>query len=268
MSTVIQALERRFCAPEWAIFAEVANATGGRKRRSADAVAMNLYPSKGLELWGLEVKVQRSDWLRELKEPDKAAEMIQHMNRWCIVAPSGVVKKDELPAPWGWIQLRTNGEARIAKAPPLINEVGGTVDRGFVAALLRRAHEWGGNESEVGRARKAGYEDGYKEGKSYGDARARRAQELIDSTQVQIKKSIERGLAPLRRLEAKLGFELDGWRPDADVATIKLARTLQLEGLTQFALTARRIADLAQEAAAQVTDLKDAGKQNDASDIA
>jgi hypothetical protein len=58
-------LAARYCAPAWAIFYEVANATGANGSRYADAVAMSLYPSRGLELHGFEVKKSRWDWVRE-----------------------------------------------------------------------------------------------------------------------------------------------------------------------------------------------------------
>ena len=67
------ALARKFCAPEYALFYEVANATGSAATRSADAIAMGLWPSRGLYLQGFEIKVSRSDWLSELKNPAKAA---------------------------------------------------------------------------------------------------------------------------------------------------------------------------------------------------
>src|SRR3546814_15144887 len=66
------ALRARFCAPEWALLFNVGNATGATQRRWADAVAMNLYPSRGLELPGFDVKASRSDWLLEPKQPDKS----------------------------------------------------------------------------------------------------------------------------------------------------------------------------------------------------
>lgn len=43
-------LRARFCSPEWAIFFEVGDGTGSAQRRWADAVAMNMYPSRGLEI--------------------------------------------------------------------------------------------------------------------------------------------------------------------------------------------------------------------------
>ncbi len=50
--------------------------------RAADAVAMDLWPSKGLEIHGHEVKVSRSDWLSELKQPEKCEPVKRYCDRW------------------------------------------------------------------------------------------------------------------------------------------------------------------------------------------
>ena len=39
---------------------------------SGDAVIMSLWPSRGLELHGVEIKVSRADWKREAADPAKA----------------------------------------------------------------------------------------------------------------------------------------------------------------------------------------------------
>lgn len=55
------ALRAKFCAPEWAIMFEVGDGTGASQSRWADAVAMNLWPSRGLQIHGFEIKAHRSD---------------------------------------------------------------------------------------------------------------------------------------------------------------------------------------------------------------
>ncbi len=89
-------LRERFAPPEYAIFFEVANGTGATCRRYADAVAMGLFPSRGLELHGIECKSVRSDWLRELTEPAKAEEgWYPFCDRWWVAATSAeIVRKD------------------------------------------------------------------------------------------------------------------------------------------------------------------------------
>jgi hypothetical protein len=92
-----------------AVLFEVRNATGFDASRSIDAVTMSLWPSLGLELAGMEIKISRSDWLRELKDPAKASTTFEYFDRWYLVAPREVAQMDEIPGPWGW--LAPEGEA-------------------------------------------------------------------------------------------------------------------------------------------------------------
>lgn len=118
---------------------QVRNLTGYQYTvRYADAISMGLWPSRGLELHGFEIKVSRSDWLRELKDPAKA-EAFGSLDRWWIVAPKDMVKLEELPKGWGLLEwngtaLRQKRKAELREAPPRL-------ERGFVAAMLVRAVE-------------------------------------------------------------------------------------------------------------------------------
>lgn len=138
------ALRARFVAPEWAIFFEVGDGTGGNQRRWADAVAMNMWPSRGLEIHGFEIKVSRSDWLRELKDPAKSAKVQQYCDRWWIITPKGIIKPGELPPTWGHYEVSEAGVIRQVVAAPQLEAV--PVTRPFVAAMLRRA---GGVDEEA-----------------------------------------------------------------------------------------------------------------------
>lgn len=136
--TIAAALRERYCKPEWAIFFEVSNGTGARGHRYADAVAMNLYPSRGLEIHGFEIKTYRSDWLRELKNPEKAEPVFKYCDRWWIVSEKGLVKPGELPPTWGLIE-HDNGKLRQDTAAPKLTPT--PINLTFAAALLRRAGE-------------------------------------------------------------------------------------------------------------------------------
>lgn len=131
-----KAVRARYCAPEWACFLEVPQATGAMGGRTADAVAMNLFPSRGLALHGVEIKASRSDWSRELKNPAKAEAIARYMDYWWIAAPKGLIKPEELPPTWGLLELcgdtlrqRVAGKRLDAEEP----------SRAFIAAMLRRA---------------------------------------------------------------------------------------------------------------------------------
>jgi hypothetical protein len=102
----------------YAVAAQVRSHAGFDARRTADFVAMDLWPSAGLTLHGHEIKVSRSDWLRELKEPEKAAEFIPYMNCWWVVAGGRrIVRDGELPGGWGLMVIDRGQLAVIRKAP-------------------------------------------------------------------------------------------------------------------------------------------------------
>jgi hypothetical protein len=130
-------LRKRYPSPEWALMEEVAPATGGGTRY-ADAVAVNLWRSRGHAIHGFEIKVSRSDWLRELKQPEKAEEIYLYCDHWWILAPSGIVKNGELPPNWGLLELRETGIVQSIVAPKLEPT---PISREFFASIMRRGHE-------------------------------------------------------------------------------------------------------------------------------
>lgn len=136
---LVELLSIKYAPPAWAFFQQVANGTGFSAYRWADAMAMGIWPSRGLELHGFEIKVSRSDWMRELKKPEKAEDLMPYCDFWWIVvADENIVRPEELPSTWGLMVPKTRG--LTAKVPaPKQNSV--PLDKIFVAALLRRAHE-------------------------------------------------------------------------------------------------------------------------------
>lgn len=79
----------------------------------ADAIAVDTWGSGRYELEGYEVKTTRSDWRRELpNDCAKSEPWRRHCTRWFIVAPSGVVPRDELPTGWGLIEQTPSGILR------------------------------------------------------------------------------------------------------------------------------------------------------------
>lgn len=130
-------LRAKYAPPDYVLITEVANATGGHASRWADAVVMGVWPSRGLELMGFELKASRSDWLRELKDPSKADAVCRYCDRWWIVAADvKVVADGELPPTWGLMVPRGNGMKVIMPARELEPE---PISRGFLADLLRKA---------------------------------------------------------------------------------------------------------------------------------
>lgn len=116
---VISALAAKYCSPEYAFLTEVRNSVGfQRKVRTADAMAMSLWPSRGLYMTGFEVKVSRTDWKKELEQPEKAEEMARFCKHWFIACPAGLISKDEVPPGWGLITVKEGGALSYIKAAP------------------------------------------------------------------------------------------------------------------------------------------------------
>jgi hypothetical protein len=134
---VIALLRARHEPPAWAFLEQVRSTTGASSReRYADAIAMSLWPSRGIEVHGFEVKVSRSDVLKELRNPEKAAPIQRYCDRWWLVlADASLIQPGELPPTWGLMAVRGTTQLRsITAAPKLTPEA---FAPGFVASVLR-----------------------------------------------------------------------------------------------------------------------------------
>lgn len=138
-SDIHRGMASKWMAPEWAILWEVGEGTGTNAGRYADAVMMSLWPSRGLELHGVEVKVSRSDWKREAADPRKAEAIAKYCDRWWIHTPPGIVADlSELPPAWGLREFDGKAWKTIREAE---KTDAAQITRSFLAALLRRGDE-------------------------------------------------------------------------------------------------------------------------------
>lgn len=146
-AVVVELLRRRYGqrsgnGPKWALVPQVRNGagwggpTGYGGLRTCDVIAVGLWASTGLGLHGHEIKVSRTDWLRELKDPHKADAFRCYCDRWWLVAAPGVAHAGELPDGWGLLEARGGRLRVVAQAPALDPE---PPPRGLVAALVRAA---------------------------------------------------------------------------------------------------------------------------------
>jgi hypothetical protein len=105
----------------------------------ADAIAMGLFPSRGLDIEGFEIKMDRGDWLRELKNPAKAEHVAKFCDKWwLVISEEGIAKPEEVPAGWG-LYVQDGKKLEVVKRPKKLKAV--HPDRSFIGAMLRRANE-------------------------------------------------------------------------------------------------------------------------------
>jgi hypothetical protein len=158
------ALAKRYTPPAWALLAQVGNGTGFAGNRYADAVAMSLWPSRGLHLHGIEIKVYRSDWLRELKNPAKAEDIAAYCNFWWVATGPDVILPGELPSAWGHLVLA--GKRGLVMEHAASENKGAAMDLPMVAAILRRASEGMVPRESVNGLVSAAREEGVELGKA------------------------------------------------------------------------------------------------------
>lgn len=244
-ASMLALLERRYRGdmrgngPAWAFVPKVKNAAGFNATRTIDALAMSLWPSRGLELHGHEIKVSRADWLRELKDPAKAEAFTQLVDRWwLVVSDAKIVQDGELPPTWGLMVATGRGLVVKVQAPELPPTDSPWMPKTFLAALLRsatRTHEV--TPAEV-------------------EAAVTAAQEAWESQHAE---NIERwredrdGLrARLRAFEEASGLTLGSWRVglgDAEsAARVGAAVRLVLEGEAKIEQFQHRLLNLAEQA--------------------
>jgi hypothetical protein len=158
---LIGKLSKRYQSPAFAFLTQVRNGTGFSKApRTADAMAMGLWPSRGLNLHGFEIKVSRGDWLRELKAPEKADELVRYCDHWWIVVPDrSLVLDGELPPTWGLMAADgRGGSLKVVREAPVLDP--DPIDRPFLASVFRNVTDGMIPRDSIKAEKEAEYERG------------------------------------------------------------------------------------------------------------
>lgn len=246
-SDLLARIHRRFAAPAYAVLENVRNGTGYAKReRYADAVAMGLWPSRGIDVHGMEIKVSRSDWQAELKQPEKAQAIQQYCDYWWVVAPDGVVQLAELPPNWGLLVPSPKGKGLVAQkdAPKLTAT---PLDRGFIASCLRNVSKKAVRGVEPRDAL------AWAERERVLQEREDRAVDLLRSQHESQMNEIKQRIA---RFEEASGVEIDRWTSGHVGAAVKAVLAGRLEPTRRAAADmAERLRRLAEAAQQNVTEM-------------
>lgn len=141
---IIAVLRDKYRPPEWVFFDELRFGTGyqGMAMSRLDGWAISCWRSKHSVNYlkiAFEVKVYRSDFLKELKDPHKREPAFVVSNQYYFVTPKGMLMLSELPEDCGLMEVDEDGKIKTAKKAPTRK-----VDKPpwtFVASLGRRVQQ-------------------------------------------------------------------------------------------------------------------------------
>lgn len=195
--TLFAAVQASFPEPHFLTYREVRDSTGHDAERAADALALGMYRSRGRELHGFEFKISRSDWLRELAQPEKAESWFQYCDRWAlVVSDATIVREGELPPNWG-LAVPRKGRLKWLVKPQALEPL--PISRHGLVALVYRAVQ------QEQRDEQAAYQRGLDEGARNAAADLKNLQSQRDDL-----------LDTINRFEAASGISLHNFLNRAD----------------------------------------------------
>ena len=129
----------------YAVAYHVNNGAGFNYGRTLDAIVMDTWPSKGLLLHGIEVKVSKADLRMELGDTRKAGAFLPYLDTFSIAAGPECGTQTELlatiPPQWGVYAPDSSGERlRTIRKPLMLHadtERHQVFDRSLMAAFAR-----------------------------------------------------------------------------------------------------------------------------------
>lgn len=134
---------------KWVVLSEVRTNTGYKSKgtdgepfaeKFIDMMAFNCWPSEGLTRVAFEIKTSRSDFLNELKKPEKRWLAMMYSHKFYYVAPKGVIEIRELPGGCGLVEvLEKNGKLKLQPAWPAPRREASPLPDSFIASALRKA---------------------------------------------------------------------------------------------------------------------------------
>jgi hypothetical protein len=100
---VIEILKLKFPSPEYGVFEEIAMEDGATSRRF-DVIVTRLWGGNN-PLLGFEVKVSKQDFYKELDRREKRELIEKSVHQTFFIAPKGIIKEDEVPENWGFMEV-------------------------------------------------------------------------------------------------------------------------------------------------------------------
>ncbi len=240
---VRDALSAYFDAPAYAVLPGVADGTGRHKSRTVDAVVASLWPSRGLWIAGVEIKVSRSDLVRELRDPAKQESVFRFCDYfWLAVGDESIVRDGDVPETWGLLVPGRAGKLKVVKEAPKLEAQ--PMSPAFRAAILRRAAE------QITTLRKDLAEEAREAARGQvADELERLRAELDEQRRLA---SSMRNAELVDRFATRAGISFDRWNQAAVDEAADLVRLLGSSPVSDLLRSARYSAEGARRTATQM----------------
>lgn len=242
--TISNLLAAKYCPPTWAYLEQVRNRTGYGRERYADGVAFNLWPSQGMEVHGFEVKVDRPDLMRELRDPGKAGAIQRFCDRWWLVlADEKLIQPGELPPTWGLMVVVGDKVPKlksVTAAPKLEPE---PLARTFVASVMRNFEQ----NFVAKRVHDDLKRDIERQAKELATQQFQQMQNRADNGTASVRIENDNLKAKIQRFEELAGVSITDWDLGNIVHAVQLVRNGGLnrveQRLTELRMRAQAILD-------------------------
>lgn len=250
--------DRHFQSPAHVLLEEVRSHTGAGRERYADALVASVWPSRGLWLAGIEVKISRADWRKELKSPEKAEAISKFCDYWWVAAPRGIVPPETLPATWGLIEVHGARGCDVVVDAPKLTPI--PLTTAFAASIMRNIDKAAQNATERALAKLRTEQQAVISGALTAEARVRGAEYRAQMAE-RATEYAQRDVDKMRSLMTAYA-EATGIQPEELLRTVRLdacpsaaetyrfVRHMQRSGLVALQQVAERATAAAAEVAA------------------
>ena len=116
---IVELLRQKHQHP-WCFFHELRLGTGYAKKaqKRVDAFAIHSYPSSKFLKIAYEIKISKSDFLSEIKNPKKRIAALELSNQFYFCGPSTAITASLVPPECGLIEVTENHSLKVIKEAP------------------------------------------------------------------------------------------------------------------------------------------------------
>lgn len=241
-SEAIEFLRSKFTTEGYAVIPQVPNGTGANKRRTADAIMVQLWPSRGLSFTGVEYKRTLGDWRRELQNVDKQEEIGRFCKFWVVLAPKGIIPVDEVPPTWGLWEIGKDGKLYRTRPPPVRKDIQEPT-MSFFCGILRAAERYDPSLAALKKTRDEAFDRGVRA----GEERAKHFRNELEN----LKRKVE-------EFEQASGINIRyGWAHDRVGPALKR----YMENPDFFLSELRRVADVASRTQEEINQILESANE-------